>query len=174
MVKRKQPGPDAAPIAGPVTGPVPNPATPVPEPGIGKRGVEGHIAYLLRQAQASVRHRVDRALADLAVTYPQFTVMTMIRAYEGLSGAEIARLSLLTPQTVTVIVRNLMRDGLVLRERDPVHGRILRLALSDAGTALLVQCRDRVAGIEEDMVDGLSAADEAVVRGWLTALATRD
>jgi DNA-binding MarR family transcriptional regulator len=151
-----------------------DPTTPPPDPGAGKRGTEGHIAYLLRQAQTAVRHRIDGNIAGLGVTYPQFTVMTMIRAYDGPSGADLARLSLLTPQTVAVIVRNLLRDGLVRREKHPVHGRILRLALTDDGAALLARCRRRVAKVDAAMVDGLSAADEAVIRNWLVRLAVRD
>ena len=144
-----------------------------PDPGTGMRGTDGHIAYLLRQAQAAVRQRIERALDDLGVTYPQFTVMTMIRSYDGLSGADIARLSLLTPQTVTVIVRNLVRDGLVVREKHATHGRILTLALSADGRTLLTRCRRRLAPIEAAMVGDLSEADERIVREWLVALAVR-
>ncbi len=157
MVKRKQGEGDGPPVAG-----------------SGKRGTQGHIAYLLRQAQAAARQRIERALTDLGVTYPQFTVMTMIRSYDGLSGADIARLSLLTPQTVTVIVRNLMRDGLVVRQKHPTHGRILNLALSDEGRALLTRCRRRLAPIESSMVADLSEMEEDIVRRWLVGLALRE
>ena len=85
-----------------------------PPPGQGKRGEQGYLAYLLRQAQAATRLTMERALADLGVTPPQFVVLTMLRAYPGLSGADLARVALLTPQTVGVIIRNLERD-----RRDP-------------------------------------------------------
>ena len=81
-----------------------------PPPGKGKRGEQGHLAYLLRQAQAATRLTMERALAELGVTPPQFVVLTMLRAYPGLSGADLARVALLTPQTVGVIIRNLERD----------------------------------------------------------------
>jgi hypothetical protein len=78
-----------------------------PPPGQGKRGEKGYLGYLLRQAQAAARLTLERALADLGITPPQFVVLTMLRAYPGLSGADLARLALLTPQTVGVIIRNL-------------------------------------------------------------------
>src|ERR1700727_2716529 len=74
-----------------------------PPPGSGKRAEDGHIAYLMRQAQAATRLTLERALADLGVTQPQFAVLTMLNAYPGLSGADVARVALLTPQTVGVI-----------------------------------------------------------------------
>ena len=36
----------------------------LPEAGEGKRGMEGHLGYLLRQAAQAHRNRVERALAD--------------------------------------------------------------------------------------------------------------
>lgn len=145
-----------------------------PAAGVGKRGRDGHIAYLLRQAQHATRHRIEAALAGFDVTYPQFTVMTMVRSYENLSAADIARLCMLTPQTVTVIVRNLIRDGLIDRRKDPVHGRIFRLALTDEGGALLKRCRRRLDKIEAEMTKGLPPATEAAIRDWLTGLASAD
>jgi hypothetical protein len=82
-----------------------------PPPGEGKRGERGYLAYLLRQAQAATRLRMERALADLGVTPPQFIVLTMLKSYPGLSGADVARVALLTPQTVGVIIANLERQG---------------------------------------------------------------
>lgn len=142
-----------------------------PEIGEGKRGEEGYLGYLLRQASGMHRLRMERALAVLDTTPPQFLVMTMIAAYPGLSNADIARLTLLTPQTVSVIVGNLKRAGAVTRKAHPVHGRIQELALSPAGEALLARCRSHVRGQEERLLQGLSAADEQVVRRWLVAVA---
>ena len=61
-----------------------------PPPGEGKRGERGYLAYLLRQAQAATRLTMERSLADLGVTTPQFAVLTMLKAYPGLSGAASA------------------------------------------------------------------------------------
>ena len=88
-----------------------------PPPGQGKRGEQGYLAYLLRQAHAATRLTMERALADVGVTPPQFVVLTMLRAYPGLSGAELARVALLTPQTVGVIIGNLERDRAIRKTR---------------------------------------------------------
>ena len=105
----------------------------VPAVGEGKRGEQGHIGYLLRQAGAAHRLKMERALADLAVTLPQFSALTMLVAYPGASGADLARLSLLTPQTMSVIVSNLERSGAVSRRPHAVHGRIQHIEVTEAG-----------------------------------------
>lgn len=142
-----------------------------PAPGEGKRGRDGHLPYLLRQAQAAVRHALDEALADLSVTVPQFSVMTMLSAYGALSAAEAARLSMLTPQTMTIIVRNLERDGLITRTPDPDHGRILRLELTAQGEKTLKKCREQTDKVDAALAKGLSKSEEKVVRTWLAELA---
>ncbi|WP_427308315.1 MarR family winged helix-turn-helix transcriptional regulator [Cupriavidus sp. H39] len=149
-------------------------STAVPAPGEGKRGESGHLGYLLRQAGAANRLRMERALADLNVTPPQFVVLTMLGAYAGLSGADLARLALLTPQTVSVIVGNLEKAGHIERAPHPVHGRIQTIALTAQGKALLAQCRERVMANEARLAAGLTAQEEQVIRRWLVSLAVED
>jgi DNA-binding MarR family transcriptional regulator len=146
--------------------------TRAPRAGEARRGVEGHIGYLLRQAAAAYRLRLERSLVDLKVTPPQFTVLTMLKAYPGLSNADIARISLLTPPTVTVILRNLEQGGLVSRKQHQTHGRIQQMTLTVTGIHLLARCRKRAEEIETELL--LLAKSEAkrqVVKRWLVDVA---
>jgi len=143
-----------------------------PPPGFGKRGENGHLGYLLRQAQAAARLTLERALADLKVTPPQFAVLTMLKAYPGLSGADVARVALLTPQTVGLIIRNLERDGAIRKMPHPVHGRVLQWTLTRRGEMLLDKCRRHVNAVERRLAAGLGAKAEAAIRRWLAKIAT--
>ncbi len=143
-----------------------------PPPGHGKRGERGYLAYLLRQAQAATRLRMERALAALGVTPPQFIVLTMLKAYPGLSGADLARVALLTPQTVGVIIRNLERDGAIKKTPHPVHGRVLQWTMTRRGAALLDKCRRHARALDRRLAAGLSAKAQVAVRRWLSKIAT--
>ena len=142
-----------------------------PLPGEGKRGEDGYFGYLLRQAAGASRLTLERALADLGATPPQFVVLTMLKAYPGLSGADLARVALLTPQTVGVIIRNLERDGAIRMTPHPVHGRVLQWTLTRHGGARLDKCRRRVNALERRLLAGLSAKAQATVRRWLSDIA---
>ena len=144
---------------------------PPPPPGQGERGAKGYLAYLLRQAQAATRLTMERRLADLGVTPPQFAVLTMLKAYPGLSGADLARVALLTPQTVGVIIRNLERSGAIRKTPHPVHGRVLQWTLTRRGGALLDKCRRHVMALERRLMAGLSAKSQVTVRRWLSRIA---
>ncbi len=149
-----------------------NPTAAIPAPGEGKCGEEGYLGYLLRQAAGAYRLRVERALSDLGVTPPQFATLTMLSAYPGLSNADLARLAVLTPQTVSVIVGNLEKAGALVRKPHAVHGRIQHLDLSESGRALLGKCRERVQKLEKELTVGLAAEEERAVRRWLVGIAT--
>ena len=142
-----------------------------PPPGQGKRGEQGYLSYLLRQAQAAARLSLERALAEPGVTPPQFVVLTMLKAYPGLSGADLARVALLTPQTVGVIIRNLERSGAIRKTPHPVHGRVLQWTLTRRGGTLLDKCRRPVMALERRLMAVLSAKAQATVRRWLSKIA---
>ncbi|MCK1754943.1 winged helix-turn-helix transcriptional regulator [Bradyrhizobium sp. 137] len=153
------------------TAPAGDVAVRVPAPGEGKRGEQGYLGYLLRQAHAAVRLKMERTLADLGVTSPQFAVLTMLNAYPGLSGADVARLTFLTPQTVGVIIRNLERDGAIAMTPHPVHGRIQQWMLTPRGATLLKACRQRVLELEKRLALGLDSKTETTIRRWLAGVA---
>lgn len=143
----------------------------VPAIGEGKRGEQGHIGYLLGQAYAAHRIRMEKVLAGLGLTLPQFSVLTMLAAYPGASGADLARLALLTPQTMSVIVNNLERDGMVRRKPHPVHGRIQVIEITPEGKELLARCKKAAHPVEQSLLNGLDAEEEKVIRRWLVDVA---
>ncbi len=144
---------------------------PLPQVGEAKRGPEGYLTYLLRQANASVRLTLDRALAAEGVTYPQHSALTIIRAYEAISSADLARIAVLTPQTVNGIVHALEARGAIRKEPDAVHGRILRLVVTEDGRALNKRCKAITAPIEAALKQRMSARHEPALRQWLVEVA---
>src|SRR6202045_3366930 len=142
-----------------------------PPPGKGKGGEKGYFGYLLRQAQAASRLTLERSLVDLGVTPPQFVVLTMLKAYPGLSGADLARVALLTPQTVGVIIRNLERARAIRKTPHPVHGRVLQWTLTRRGLTLLEKCRRRVVALERRLGAGLGVKAQVTIRRWLSKIA---
>lgn len=143
-----------------------------PRVGEGKRGVDGHIGYLLRQATKAVRAAHDAALQKEGLTVPQFLVLNFLDAYPGISGADLARIAHLTPQTINLIVRKLERDGLVARNEHETHGRVLRVTLTSVGAARLKRCKRLSDVIERQVLGLLDPKTERDVRRWLTDVAS--
>lgn len=146
----------------------------IPGVGEGKRGESGYLGYLLRQAANAQRRRMHQALLEVGLTHPRFLVLTMIRAYPGCSNADVARLAMLTPQTVHAIITTLLRRDLIARQPDPLHGRILNIELTNAGRELLGRGRARALAVESALQGTLKDAEVAAVRRWLISVGRAD
>lgn len=143
----------------------------LPEVGEAMRGEEGRIGYLLRQASVAHHAKVDQVLKEFGVTLPQYSVLAFLDLYPGISNADLARLTLLTPQTLSVIVANLEKAGAISRSPHPVHGRIQCIELTEKGRDLHTHCTKKVLQIQEQLASDLSPEEEKVVRRWLVRVA---
>lgn len=125
------------------------------------------LGFLLRQAAAAHRLRMERALADLNVTPPQFLVLRLVAEHPGISNADLSRMASLTTPTVSVIVTNLKRLGALASRPHAVHGRVQHLDLTEAGWPLLAACKGRAADVEAELEAGMSAAEIEMISAWL-------
>jgi DNA-binding MarR family transcriptional regulator len=132
------------------------------------------LGYLLRQAAAAHRLAMERLLADIEVTPPQFLVLRMLAEHPGSSNAELARMAALATPTVTVIVGNLTRRDAVTSRPHAVHGRVRHLDLTPTGAALLKACKQRAAKAEKALEADLAPADVDVIANWLLRSAQQD
>jgi DNA-binding MarR family transcriptional regulator len=92
-----------------------------------------NILWLLKQAFYFSLKTVNDSISSHGVTTAQIGLMRQLANEPGLSGAELARRLLITPQGVQLALTALERRGLVERRQDPQHGRILQAYLTDQG-----------------------------------------
>ncbi|MFD5877089.1 MarR family winged helix-turn-helix transcriptional regulator [Streptomyces sp. NPDC060322] len=78
----------------------------------------------------------------------------------GLSGAALARRSMVTPQTMSSVLANLEGRGLVERRPHPVHQHILEARLTRTGHSLVRRADEVVQEIEDRLLSRLGE-DEA-------------
>ena len=126
------------------------------------------FGYQLRRAQFAYRLALDRALEPTGVTTPQFAVLALLQATPGLSNADLARQSHITPQTMHVILGRLQAAGLLTRRTDPGHRRILLAELTPAGRAVVGECLRRAVAVETSLLGALDAAQQPILLEALT------
>jgi DNA-binding MarR family transcriptional regulator len=137
------------------------------------RGVEGRSGYLLRQAWAEFRSAMDDALRAHGLTAPQYVALGVLARDPGISGADLARACVTTPQAMNGVIGTLERIGLVQRHPHPTHGRILQIELTDEGRRRLDAAHPVVRELEETIEEGFSAEEVAVIKAWLVVAARR-
>ena len=143
----------------------------IPKIGQGKRGPEGHLLYLLRQTATIVARHSERLLADVGLTAPLYSALTMVASYPDLSSADLSRVSMLTAQSANETVQKLVTTGLIRRRRDPKHGRVLRLQITDKGRERLARGRKLTDRLENHLLEQARGAGEKAVRTWLAGVA---
>jgi DNA-binding MarR family transcriptional regulator len=136
--------------------------------GEGYRGPDGRVGYLLRQAQHTLRAAMYRPLAEMGITAAQYSVLSVADAEPGLSGAELARDTMLTPQSMNAIVVHLQGAGLLERRADARDQRLRRIYVSASGREVLAAARPAVWAVEQRMVASMTAAELAMFRRHLT------
>ena len=114
---------------------------------------------------------MERLLADLDVTPPQFLMLRLLHEHPGSSNAELSRMAALTTPTVTVIVANLTRRGALASRPHLAHGRVRHLDLTEDGIALLAACKARAGRAEQALEADLAPEETALLTGWLRRVA---
>ncbi len=134
------------------------------------------VGYIVKQLQHALRTAMDRALRAHGLTTPQYSTLTALAAADELSGAELARRTFVTAQTMNGIIVNLETARLVTRRPDPADARVLRAELTPTGWARLAACERAVAVVERQMVSGLQLDEQRwfhdALRRCVTALST--
>lgn len=113
-----------------------------------------NVLWLLKQAFYFSLTAVNDAVKPHGVSTAQIGVMRQLADQPGLSGAELARRLLISPQGVQAALTSLEQRALVERRPDPHHGRIRQAFLTDEGHALAatvvgaaVEAHDKVFGV---------------------------
>jgi DNA-binding MarR family transcriptional regulator len=111
---------------------------------------------------------MDDALRGLGLTTPQWGALITIAANEGISGADLARIRNITPQTVNTILQNLEHADLICRRHAPGNGTILLLELTAAGRARVDEARERIDPIQSRLFGPLSPMERVQLVDMLT------
>ncbi len=117
-----------------------------------KHSPSRNTTYLLAQTTNIIRNSwIDPALKQHGLTSLQYTVLSVIKRYSGLSSAELSRHFFVTPQTMGPILTQLDKRGLILREANAENRRLLAITLTEKGNHLLETCNHVIAEIEQEI-----------------------
>ena len=125
------------------------------------------LLYAVKQVELVVRAHLDELLRDSGVTALQYTALTVLARRDGLTSAELARNSFVTPQAMADLVTALERGGFIERRRNPDNRRQLLISITPEAHALLDRFDGPVAGIEARMVEGFDVAERERFRDFL-------
>src|SRR3954465_14114837 len=131
------------------------------------RTVSPRLSYVIGRLDRALRREISALVAPFGLTVPKYTALSILRDRPGLSNAQLARRSYVTPQSMNEVLAALEADGLIVRSPAANHGRVVEVALSDRGREVLAACDRAITHMENAMLADL---DEAGREQLLTAL----
>lgn len=111
--------------------------------------------YVIGRLDRVLRRELREVLRPHGLTLPAYTTLSVLRRRPGLSNAQLARRSLVTPQAMNEIMAQLLERKLVTRRVDPNHNRVLQTRLTARGTRLIEACEAESRALEERMLAGI-------------------
>jgi DNA-binding MarR family transcriptional regulator len=114
------------------------------------------VSYLI----ATIARAISRELAAVrrpGIAGPQVAPLLALRREPGLSNAQLARRSYVTPQSMNDVVIALEQEGLIRRTPDGGNRRILRAYLTPAGRKFLAQWDKAIDQMEDRLFEGFTA-----------------
>jgi DNA-binding MarR family transcriptional regulator len=124
-------------------------------------GPRARVSYVIARLDRAIRREIAELVAPHGLTATQYTALSVLRMGKGLSNAQLARRSYVTPQSMIEMLATLESKGLIQRSPAPDHGRILRTELTPKGRRLLARCDEAIDRLEAEKTRELSAEELA-------------
>ena len=125
---------------------------------------EPRVSYVVARLERTLRQAINERVREYGLTTLQYTTLSVLgRRVGGLSNAQLARRSYMTPQSMSEVIEALERGGLIERTPHPNHRRVLPATLTSKGREVLGACDDAVGALEEEMMRELSARERTIL-----------
>jgi len=123
--------------------------------------VEQRLGHKVKSLEQELSGAKDAKLRPMGVTVPQYTALLVINEEPGISGAELARRCLVTPQTMTTVLGNLTLKGYIERRSVPGQGRAMETTITAAGKRMLAKADKEVMEVENELAGTMAVKDQA-------------
>lgn len=115
------------------------------------------VVYAIGRVNQGIRRELRQRLSEWELSVPELTALSILDRRPGLSNAQLARRTMVTPQSMIEILAVLEHRSLVNRTVDPTHGRILRAELTTEGTKVLRAVEPAIHAIQNHMLADVPA-----------------
>jgi DNA-binding MarR family transcriptional regulator len=129
---------------------------------------EPRLGMLVKRAEQAMLRAKSTALKFVGLTPAQYVALYELDAQPGITAATLARLCLVSPQAMMILLKSMEQQGLITRSFHPRHPNVLELHMTDVGREALRDARERVDPIEERVFAAFSAKETAAFREFLS------
>ncbi|HSZ05426.1 MAG TPA: MarR family transcriptional regulator [Solirubrobacteraceae bacterium] len=119
-----------------------------------------HLARVARRGS-------EAALAPLGLRPRHLVALTLLRDHGSATQQALIEALRIDPSNLVGLLNELEAEGLLVRERDPGDRRRHIVELSQIGRATLEQAEQRLADVQDDVLEALSDEERATLHALL-------
>src|ERR1700722_4936563 len=125
---------------------------------------ESYIPFLINRAAIAQLAFSARTFEKFKITVPKWRVIGGLGTHGGMRVGDIAKLTSIEGPTLSRILSELERDGLIKRKALPSDIRVNRITLTRAGKDLFNRLMPYHESVQEMSIAGLSPEEVAILR----------
>ena len=128
-------------------------------------GAHAIVGYQLAQAAIVTNQVFDERVGHArgGLRRVEFTILALVQVNRDVTARQLARALAVTPPNIAIWLDKLESRGLVARERSANDARMQHVRLTPRGTALVERSVQALLEGERMALDGLSAAERAML-----------
>jgi DNA-binding MarR family transcriptional regulator len=129
--------------------------------------VEDRLGHAIKRVEQALMATKKAVLSDTGLTVAQYSALLVLAQSPGLSGAQLARRCLVTPQTMATVLATLTTKGFIEREHSSVHSLVLVARLTRSGHAILRKADRAAIDVEQHLASTFTAQEQENLRDLL-------
>src|ERR1700722_4001499 len=132
-----------------------------------------YISCMMSQLTRTMEREMISTDRELNLTLLQLAALAELNHGPTLSTADLARLTFVTHQIMSLTVSKLAAEGFLVKKLHPTNARVNRLVITVRGGKVLKKAVTRAAIIEREMFAGLSSRQKYELRNQVRGCLAR-
>jgi DNA-binding MarR family transcriptional regulator len=125
--------------------------------------LDQHPAYVIRRAHQRATLRFQQVMAGEDLSPTQFAALATILKHGEVSQNHLGRLTAMDPSTISIVMRKLLKHGLITRNASDTDQRLSMIKLTDKGTRYTLDRLGRSVEVGRRFLSPLSPAEQATL-----------
>lgn len=127
----------------------------------------GPIGRLVKTGYITLRREVEELLVPVGLTHTQWSALSVIRHYPGITPSQLEPILMIERPSVTSLMNGLEGKGYVIRKDHPSDGRSKQIFLTDTGRKMAEDTQHFTAILEERVKEGMTASEFETLKALL-------
>lgn len=125
--------------------------------------LDRHPAHIIRRAHQRATLRFQQVMAGEDLSPTQFAALATILRHGEVSQNHLGRLTAMDPSTISIVVRKLLKHGLIARSASDTDQRLSLISLTEKGIRYTLDRLERSVDVGRKLLAPLTPAEQTTL-----------